>query len=157
MIKLEYAIIGAILPLLILFYCSNKIIDGLYNEIDNLKICECYQSHEYNVIVTMYNPVKGQTDSTPDELADGTIIDIDKASEYRYVALSRNLLSRWGGPFDYGDYIIIEGTGKYDGIYQVRDTMSPKFINRVDILRTVGSKQFIYENIRMYKYVEEND
>ena len=90
MIKLEYAIIGAIFPLFILTYCSNKIIDELHNEINNLnnkKICECYQSYKYNVTVTMYNPVKGRTDSTPNELADGTIIDIDKASEYRYIAL----------------------------------------------------------------------
>ena len=40
-------------------------------------------------------------------------------------SLSRDLLSRWGGPFNYGDYVIIEGTGKDDGVYQVRDTMNP--------------------------------
>ena len=47
-----------------------------------------------DVVVTMYHPIKGQTDSTPDILADGTKITIHKASEYRYVAISRNLLKR---------------------------------------------------------------
>ena len=156
MIKLEYAIIGAIFPLFILTYCSNKMIDELHNEINNLnnkKICECYQSYKYNVTVTMYNPISGQTDSSPNITADGTKINIWKASDYRYVALSRDLLSRWGGPFEYGDYIIIEGTGERDGVYQVRDTMNPKWTNRVDILTT--NSRFKYDNVVMYKYVEE--
>ena len=67
--------------------------------------------------------------------------------------LSRNLLARWGGPFEYGDYIIVEGcNGKYDGIWQVKDTMNPKWVKRVDILRTPGSKQFKYNNITLTKY-----
>ena len=52
------------------------------------------------VDVTMYQPVYPQTDKTPDITADGTRIRISKASEYKFVALSRNLLSRWGGPFN---------------------------------------------------------
>ena len=106
-----------------------------------------------HVTLTMYHPTRQQTDSTPNELADGTIIKPWLATKYRYVALSRDLLSRWGGPFDYGDYIIIEGTGKWDGVYQVRDTMNPKWVKRVDILTT--NSRFKYENITMYKYVDE--
>ena len=62
-------------------------------------------------------------------------------------------MSRWGGPFEYGDYIIIEGTGKWDGVYQVRDTMNRKWTNRVDILTT--NSKFKYKNITMYKYVDD--
>jgi len=47
---------------------------------------------------------------------------------------------------------MIKGTDGYDGVYQVKDTMSPKFINRVDILRTGGSKWFKFENITLYRY-----
>ena len=107
----------------------------------------------YEVTVTTYNPTKQQCDSTPDITADGTRIKTWRATEYRYVALSRDLLSRWGGPFNYGDYIVIEGTGKWDGVYQVRDTMNPKWTNRVDILTT--NSRFKYDNITMYKYVDE--
>ena len=107
----------------------------------------------YRVTVTTYNPTRRQCDSTPNITADGTRINPRKATEYRYVALSRDLLSRWGGPFEYGDYSIIEGSDGRDGIYQVRDTMNPRWTNRVDILTT--NSRFKYDNIVMYKYVDE--
>ena len=107
------------------------------------------------VTVTTYNPTRSQTDSTPNQTADGTIIKPWKATDYRYVALSRDLLSRWGGPFEYGDYIIIEGTDGWDGVYQVRDTMNPKWVKRVDILTT--NSMFKYTDVKMYKYVKSND
>ena len=107
----------------------------------------------YRVTVTTYNPTRRQCDSTPNITADGTRINPKKATQYRYVALSRDLLSRWGGPFEYGDYIVIEGTNGRDGVYQVRDTMNPRWTNRVDILTT--NSRFKYDNIVMYKYVDE--
>ena len=102
----------------------------------------------------MYQPVYPQTDNTPDITADGTRIRINKASDYKFVALSRNLLKRWGGPFDYGDFILIKGTKTKDGVYQVRDTMNPKWVKRVDILTT--NSRFKYNNITMYKYVDND-
>ena len=108
----------------------------------------------FKVTVTTYNPTKAQCDNTPNITADGTKFKTWKATQYRYVALSRDLLSRWGGPFEYGDYIIIEGTDDRDGVYQVRDTMNPKWTNRVDILTT--NSRFKYNNITMYKYVNES-
>ena len=108
---------------------------------------------ETTVTATMYRPRPEETDDTPNITADGTRIKTWKATEYRYVALSRDLLSRWGGPFNYGDYIVIEGTGDRDGVYQVRDTMNPKWTNRVDILTT--DSRFKYDNVKMYKYVNE--
>lgn len=114
------------------------------------------------VSVTGYHPVEEQCDSTPNETADGTFIEVDKAGEYRYVALSRDLLSNWGGPFDYGDIIYIKGLGyrddfgnyypsPYDGIYQVRDTMNPRHTNWVDILLTPGEGSFYKKNVSLRK------
>ena len=103
------------------------------------------------VDVTMYQPVYPQTDKTPDITADGTRIRISKASEYKFVALSRNLLSRWGGPFNYGDFILIRGTKDKDGVYQVRDTMNPKWVNVVDILESKHVTPYKYENVHIYK------
>ena len=158
MIKLKYAILGSIIPMFVIFYYTNNIIDDLYSEINTLKdngYCECLEIQEFDVTVTTYNPTKEQCDSTPNQTADGTIIKPWKATQYRYVALSRDLLSRWGGPFEYGDYIIIEGTGKWDGVYQVRDTMNPKWTNRVDILTT--DSRFKYTDVKMYRYVKSNN
>ena len=104
-----------------------------------------------DVVVTMYHPTRGQTDSTPDILADGTKITIHKASEYRYVAVSRNLLKRWGGWLDYGDFIVLKGTDGKDGVYQVKDTMNKRFVNRIDILESPGVKQYRFDNATIKK------
>ena len=163
MIKLRYAILGSIIPMFVIFYYTNNMMDSLYSEIsvlntevDSLKnnsYCNYYEIQTFDVTVTTYNPTAQQTDSTPNITADGTKIKPWLATNYRYIALSRDLLARWGGPFNYGDYIVIEGAGDRDGVYQVRDTMNPKWTNRVDILTT--NSRFKYENITMYKYVDE--
>ena len=105
-----------------------------------------YDEYGIEVDVTMYQPVYPQTDMTPNITADGTRIRISKASQYKFVALSRNLLKRWGGPFDYGDFILLKGADNKDGVYQVRDTMNPKWVNVVDILES--------ENVQPYKYTD---
>ena len=129
------------------------------NEVDKLLVSneklhtELEQFYQYGieVNVTMYQPVYPQTDRTPNITADGTKIRISKASDYKFVALSRNLLKRWGGPFDYGDFILIKGTKDKDGVYNVRDTMNPKFVNYVDILESTNVKPYKYENVHIYK------
>jgi len=103
------------------------------------------------VTVTMYHPVRSQTDSTPNILADGTRIRIHKASEYRFIAVSRNLLKRWGGFLDYGDFIVLKGTGNKDGVYQVKDTMNPRFVNRIDILESPGTKPYKIDSAKIVK------
>ena len=110
-----------------------------------------YDEYGIEVDVTMYQPVYPQTDKTPDITADGTKIRISKASEYKFVALSRNLLKRWGGPFDYGDFILIKGAGKKDGVYQVRDTMNPKWVNVVDILESTHVQPYKYTDAHIFK------
>ena len=104
-----------------------------------------------DVTVTMYHPTRNQTDSTPNILADGTRIRIHKASEYKYIAVSRNLLNRWGGWLDYGDFVVLKGTDGKDGVYQVKDTMNARFINRIDILESPGTKPYKFDNARILK------
>tara|TARA_R100000951_G_C2577590_1_gene160829 strand:- start:237 stop:755 length:519 start_codon:yes stop_codon:yes gene_type:complete len=165
MIKTNHAILVSLVPILFLTWWFEGMIDEHWDERQRLqehiwsleKDCGYTGANRiaFNVTVTTYNPTRQQCDSTPHITADGTHFKTWKASSYRYVALSRDLLSRWGGPFEYGDYIVIEGTGDRDGVYQVRDTMNPKWTNRVDILTT--NSRFKYNNITMYKYVEEEE
>ena len=163
MFRKNLSILLYILPILMVTYHASNLIDEVWEENRTLKEqvwelqnnCDNQYTNKisYKVTVTTYNPTRGQTDSTPNELADGTKIKPWRATDYRYVALSRDLIARWGGPFEYGDYIVIEGTDGWDGIYQVRDTMNPKWTNRVDILTT--NSRFKYNNIIMYKYVDD--
>ena len=110
-----------------------------------------YKTKETNVTVTMYQPVRYQTDSTPNILADGTRIKTEQASNYKFIAVSRNLLKRWGGWLDYGDFILLLGTGHKDGVYQVKDTMNPRFVNRVDILESPGVKPYKFDKAKILK------
>ena len=129
------------------------------NQVENLKLDNSelrnelseYFKYGIEVDVTMYQPVYPQTDRTPNITADGTRIRISKASEYKFVALSRNLLSRWGGPFDYGDFILLKGTKDKDGVYQVRDTMNAKWVNVVDILESKDVEPYKYLNAHIFK------
>ena len=165
MFKENLSILIYVLPALIITYYASNMLDKRHEEIMSLKEqvwelqnnCDTQYTNKisYKVTVTTYNPTRAQTDSTPNITADGTIIKPWKATDYRYVALSRDLIARWGGPFNYGDYIVIEGTGKWDGVYQVRDTMNPKWTNRVDILTT--NSRFKYTDVKMYKYIKENN
>ena len=158
MIKISHAIGVNILALFIITGYFDRMLDKTRNELFalqekvNQNSYDTWGTLEFDVTVTMYNPLSSQTDDTPNQTADGTIINPKRASEYRYVALSRDLIARWGGPFNYGDYVMIKGTDGYDGVYQVKDTMSPKFINRVDILRTSGAKWFKFDNAVLYRY-----
>ena len=110
-----------------------------------------YETEVMNVTVTMYEPVRYQTDSTPNILADGTRIRVQKASEYRFIAVSRNLLKRHGGWLDYGDFVLLKGTNHKDGVYQVRDTMNKRFVNRIDILESPGVRPYKFDKASIVK------
>ena len=163
MISLEKAIAGIIAVTLANGFFSTTMFNG-YKDMYSDKIGRLesenselrdelshYNKYGIEVDVTMYQPVYPQTDDTPNITADGTRIRIGKASQYKFVALSRNLLKRWGGPFDYGDFILLKGAGKKDGVYQVRDTMNPKYVNYVDILESTDVKPYKFTGAHIYK------
>ena len=110
-----------------------------------------YETEGMHVTVTMYQPLRYQTDSTPNILADGTRIRIQEASNYKFIAVSRNLLKRFGGWLDYGDFIFLKNTVDKDGVYQVRDTMNKRFVNRIDILESPGVKPYKFVNAKIIK------
>ena len=103
-----------------------------------------FEENKHKVTVTMYHPVPEQTDDTPNITADGTIIKVNNASDYRYVAVSRNMLVNYGGFLAYGDYVFVDA-GIKSGVYQVRDTMARRWMNRIDILETPGVKPYKYK------------
>ena len=158
-------VISSFISGFIILSFSLNVISSLRSKVNNLELKNMVlstkieqmeirrASSEFIVTGTMYSPTKAQCDATPNITADGTKINPKHASSYRYVALSRDLLARWGGPFDYGEYIAVEGTerGKYDGVWQVRDTMNAKWLKRVDFLMTDGTRPFKYNEIKITK------
>ena len=136
-------------------YYENKyttIVEELEKE--NLSLTQALKEYTevgIPVKVTMYQPVPRQTDSTPNILADGTRIKVREASNYKYIAVSRNLLKRWGGFLEYGDWVLLRGTDHKDGVYQVRDTMNKRWVNRIDILESEDVDQYMFPQAEIIK------
>jgi hypothetical protein len=113
---------------------------------------------EYHVLetLTIYNPVEGQCDDSPLITANNSHIDLDKLhrNEIRWMALSRDLLKRWNGTFNYGDTVRLEaGDAAIDGLWVINDSMNKRFKNRGDLLfhrdsRTTG----IWKNVKMNRW-----
>lgn len=76
--------------------------------------------------------------------ADGTKINRKNPGGDRIVAVSWDLKKS----FKYGEKVLIEGIGKYSGIYTVRDLMHSRWTNKIDILRNMD------DNLRMYYHVK---
>ena len=101
------------------------------------------------VKATMYHPVEEQCDDTPLITADGSRICPINVSNWNWVAVSQDLLVKNGGFLNYGDKVYIKGTHK-DGIYTVRDCMNKRKTFQIDILESIGTSQYKYDEIELY-------
>ncbi len=97
-----------------------------------LLLSSAIQSQTKLVTATIYHAVEAQTNSDPSHTASMYKLDLSNPYKHRIIAVSRDLLKK----FPYGTMVKIEGT-KYDGIYQVQDTMNKRYKNRIDILINV--------------------
>ena len=102
-----------------------------------------------NVKATMYHPVEAQCDDTPLITADGSRICPINVSDWNWIAVSQDLLKKNGGVFDYGDQVYVKGTHK-DGIYTIHDCMNKRKKNQIDILESIGTSQYKYDQIEIY-------
>jgi hypothetical protein len=89
----------------------------------------------YTVTATAYEAVAGQTDADPFVTADNSHIPKGYGSHTRWLALSRDLLRPWGGPFEFGDTVRVRGISPtLDGVYTVHDTMNRRHHHCLDVL-----------------------
>jgi 3D (Asp-Asp-Asp) domain-containing protein len=89
----------------------------------------------YTVTATAYEAVAGQTDDEPFVTADNSHIPAGYGSHTRWLALSRDLLKPWGGPFKFGDKVRVHGVSTaLDGVYTVHDTMNRRHHHCLDVL-----------------------
>ena len=84
---------------------------------------------------TAYEAVAGQTDTEPFVTADNSRIPKKYSSRTRWLALSRDLLRPWGGPFAFGDTVRVRGiSAALDGEYIIHDTMARRRRRCLDVL-----------------------
>ena len=99
----------------------------------------------YTVTATVYNAVPGQTDAEPFVTADNSLIKPHYGTGQRWMALSNDLLKRWGGKFDYGDRVRVSGMpNNLDGVYTVHDTMNRRHRHCMDVLAHPSEKLDVF-------------
>lgn len=89
-----------------------------------------------DVIVTVYNAKASQCNADFGTTASNFKLDLSSPQDHKILAMERTFMEEFG--VKYGDVVKLEGTagGKFDGIYQVQDTMNKRFAgqHKVDIL-----------------------
>ena len=125
-------------------------IDSLLNKMDSLP------DVLFEVKATMYHPVEAQCDNSPLITADGSKIDPYKVSEWNWIAVSQHMLTRNGGPLNYGDTIYVLGTEHKDGVYVIKDCMNKRKTNQIDFLESLGTPQYRYDNVVLARFPQEN-
>lgn len=109
---------------------------------------ETIEHAEYLVTATVYHAVKSQCDDDYLTTASGRKIkSTNEAYSHRYIAVSRDLREL----FPYGCKVEVIGTGKYDGIYTVADTMNKRYTEYIDILINPGMPIGKWENVVIKK------
>ena len=121
--------------LILQFFCSNSI--AISPTPVAIKTIE-HSAPSFTLdVLTVYNPVSRQCDATPLVTASNHRINESKlrSGSIRWMALSRDLLNKWGGRIHFGDTInLSSGDPAIDGLWVVHDTMNRRFRNHGDLL-----------------------
>lgn len=134
---------------------------GDSKNIDNLYDSYYTQSDEYNesqmwslaandVEATVYNAVPGQCNNDCLHTASMFRLDLNDVAPHKIIAMERTFMKELG--VHYGDVVKIEGAGKYDGVYQIQDTMNKRFAgqHKIDILVPKNIKYGKWNNVKLY-------
>ena len=102
---------------------------------------------------TVYNAVPEQCNAQPAVTASGRRITGDVAA-LRWMAMERTMMERHG--IRWGDTVLVEGAGQYDGEWLVVDTMSKRYAgqDRVDFLVPEHIKLGRWEGVKIYRRAE---
>lgn len=103
-----------------------------------------------NVEATVYNAVVEQCDEDPLYTASMFRLNLDDVYSHRIIAMENTFRKSLG--LKYGDVVKVEGTGQWDGIWQVQDSMNPRFAGRkkIDFLVPENVKYGKWNEVKLY-------
>ena len=104
-----------------------------------IEIRYCFKE-AYGLSATIFHVNKG------DELASGEVMNNKNSYDYRYLAVSQDLLEE----FPFGAIVYIVGAGKLDGYWKVNDTMLKKYARRIHFLVNDDITVGLWDDIAMY-------
>jgi predicted transcriptional regulator len=104
-----------------------------------------------DVVATVYNAEPKQCNADVTHTASMFRLNLNDVLSHRIIAMERTMMTKYG--LKYGDVVKIEGTGKWDGEWQIQDTMNKKFAgqNKIDILVPKSAGLGKWESVKVYK------
>lgn len=87
-----------------------------------------------DTIATVYNAVPSQCNNDVIHTASMFKLNLGNVLSQRVIAMERTFMKELG--LKYGDVVYVEGTEKWDGPWQIQDTMNKRFagMHKIDIL-----------------------
>jgi 3D (Asp-Asp-Asp) domain-containing protein len=104
--------------------------------------------HTDTVTVTTYKLTARENGPYGNSLASGFKASYKHPGLHRVIAVSPDLLKYY--PFH--SYVIIKGTGKFDGIWKIEDIMNKRFTKRIDLLIDWKVKHNKFYKVTIKKY-----
>ena len=110
-----------------------------------------------DVLATVYNAEPSQCNDDIMHTASMFRLNLGDVISHRIIAMERTMMTEFG--LKYGDVVKIEGTGKYDGEWQIQDTMNKRFAgqHKIDILVPKSDGLGKWENVKVYKLRNEDE
>ena len=103
-----------------------------------------------DVLATVYNAKPSQCNNDVRHTASMFNLNLDNVLSHRIIAMERTFMKELGLKF--GDVVRIEGTGEYDGEWQIQDVMNKRFAgqHKIDILVPNNITRGKWENVKLY-------
>lgn len=107
-------------------------------------------------LATVYNAIPAQCNGDFGHTASMFRLDLFDVLSQRVIAMERTFMAKLG--LSYGDVVYIKGTGKWDGVWQIQDTMNKRFAgkHKIDILVPENIKYGQWENVKLYTLKDKN-
>lgn len=95
---------------------------------------EAWSEVSGDALATVYNAVPGQCNNDVIHTASMFKLNLGDVLSQRVIAMERTYMKELG--LKYGDVVYVEGTGRWDGPWQIQDTMNKRFagMHKIDIL-----------------------
>ena len=95
---------------------------------------DAWEEVSKDALATVYNAVPGQCNRDVAHTASMFKLNLNDVLSQRVIAMERTYMKELG--LKYGDVVYVEGTGKWDGPWQIQDTMNKRFagMHKIDIL-----------------------
>ena len=102
-----------------------------------------------DTIATVYNAVPAQCNKDVVHTASMFKLNLSDVLSQRVIAMERTYMKKLG--LRYGDVVYVEGTEKWDGPWQIQDTMNKRFagLPKIDILVPNNIRTGKWDNVKL--------